>query len=180
MSHGVSGRCGRHFRPTNQTPLLLPSLAQCTVGNFLCKPPDRYQGRRCFPDQNPSPVKGRMHLIENSWLACHHRFAHTADASRRIFFFESDERGGRPHRRLAVQGKGRLKAIADGQDCEQVCSTSSLPRKTPAGKAIRRFSPTPFPLNNPPASVGDESRREASKAISMLSAATPFSSWKGS
>jgi hypothetical protein len=123
--HGVPGRIGDILGQRIQTPLLLPSLAtNALLAIFCASHLTGIKEETLLPlIKTLQPVKGRMHLIENSLgLRVIIDFAHTADAYEGIFLLcKADERGRRHHCRLWLRrGKGRLKAIPDGQDCEQV------------------------------------------------------------
>ncbi len=158
-----------------QTPLLLPSLAtNALLAIFCASHLTGIKEETLLPlIKTLQPVKGRMHLIENSLgLRVIIDFAHTADAYEGIFFFAKRTSEGGDI--IAVFGcageRDASKRSPMGRIANKYCSTIILTEEDPRREGNQAiFSDLRFHMNNPACTVWEiESRREAiRKAISI-------------
>lgn len=158
-----------------QTPLLLPSLAtNALLAIFCVSHLTGIKEETLLPlIKTLQPVKGRMHLIENSLgLRVIIDFAHTADAYEGIFFFAKRTSEGGDL--IAVFGcageRDASKRSPMGRIANKYCSTIILTEEDPRREGNQAiFSDLRFHMNNPACKVWEiESRREAiRKAISI-------------
>lgn len=158
-----------------QTPLLLPSLAtNALLAVFCASHLTGIEAITLLPlIKTLKPVKGRMHLIENSLgLRVIIDFAHTADAYEGIFFFAKRTSEGGDL--IAVFGcageRDTSKRSPMGKIANKYSSTIILTEEDPRGEGNQAiFSDLRFLMNNPLCTVWEiESRREAiRKAVSI-------------
>lgn len=158
-----------------QTPLLLPSLAtNALLAVFCASHLTGLETKTLLPlIKSLKPVKGRMHLIENSLgLRVIIDFAHTADAYEGIFFFAKRTCEGGDL--IAVFGcageRDTSKRSPMGRIANKYCSTIILTEEDPRREGNQTiFSDLRFLMDNPSCRVWEiESRREAiRKAVSI-------------